>query len=107
MCYAVCSLTCYIVSMPSQHPDPSFHLLRVRVRKGVFERLQEVALEDRCVTGEYTTVSDLVRSAILDWLNTHDAENAMGSFRQPERAFRASGLSLDADLIEPLLDEEE
>lgn len=93
--------------MPSHHPDPSFHLLRVRVRKGVFERLQEVALEDRNATGEYTTVSDLVRSAILDWLHAHDAQHGFMSLGGPEKVFRSSGLALDAELIEPLLELEE
>ena len=59
--------------MPSSGLDANYHLLRVRVKKHVFYRLQELAMEETHATGEYTTVSDLVRSAIYDWLQTHDA----------------------------------
>jgi len=88
--------------MPSQNPDPSFHLLRVRVRKGVFARLQEVAQEETSITGEYTTVSDIVRSAIFDWLTAHDADVAVerNVFRP---GFAPSGVAmpaLDAELDE-------
>ena len=81
--------------MPSPTPDPSFHLLRVRVRKGVFARLQEVAQEETLATGEYTTVSDIVRSAIFDWLTAHDANAAYDAnvFRE---GFRPSGAALPA-----------
>jgi hypothetical protein len=88
--------------MPSQNPDPSFHLLRVRVRKGVFARLQEVAQEETSLTGEYTTVSDIVRSAIFDWLTTHDAD-AMIERNVFRPGFTPSGVAmpaLDADLEE-------
>lgn len=92
---SVCYLTCYMESMPSPTPDPSFHLLRVRVRKGVFSRLQEVAQEETLTTGEYTTVSDIVRSAIFDWLTSHDATVAyeVNAFRD---AFRPSGNAIPA-----------
>ena len=94
-CYGMCYLTCYMQSMPSPTPDPSFHLLRVRVRKGVFGRLQEVAQEETLATGEYTTVSDIVRSAIFDWLTAHDASVADegNAFRD---SFRPSGAALPA-----------
>lgn len=91
----MCSPTCYMQSMPSPAPDPSFHLLRVRVRKGVFARLQEVAQEETLATGEYTTVSDIVRSAIFDWLTAHDATVAFegNAFRE---GFRPSGAAIPA-----------
>lgn len=64
-------------AMPSATPDPAYHLLRVRVRKGIFARLQQIAETETAETDEYTTVSDIVRSAILDWMSGHDAEEAM------------------------------
>lgn len=107
----MCSPTCYMQSMPSQNPDPSFHLLRVRVRKGVFARLQEVAQEETHLTGEYTTVSDIVRSAIFDWLTAHDADAVMerGVYRT---GFTPSGvampaLDVDLDDVDPFLDDED
>lgn len=46
-------------------------------------------------TGEYTTVSDIVRSAIFDWLTAHDATVAyeVNAFRD---SFRPSGVALPA-----------
>jgi Arc/MetJ-type ribon-helix-helix transcriptional regulator len=80
--------------MPSPNPDPAYHLLRVRVRKGIFARLQDVAVEETEVTGEYTTVSDIVRSAILDWLATHDAEIAFAAGLTHRTGFIPSGAAL-------------
>jgi hypothetical protein len=90
--------------MPSSSPDPAYHLLRVRVRKGVFVRLQEVAAEETELTGEYTTVSDIVRSAIFDWLSAHDADVsfAAGAAR---RAFIPSGAAIPA--LDMFIDPEE
>lgn len=89
--------------MPSSGLDVNYHLLRVRVKKHVFYRLQNLALEDRHSTGEYTTVSDLVRSAIIDWLHVHDAARRLETFGGPNKAFRPSGLAIPSELIEPLL----
>lgn len=91
-------------AMPSSSPDPAYHLLRVRVRKGVFVRLQEVAAEETELTGEYTTVSDIVRSAIFDWLSAHDADVsfAAGAAR---RAFIPSGAAIPA--LDMFIDPEE
>jgi hypothetical protein len=53
---------------------PTHHLMRVRVRTRIFFRLRSIA-EDECKrTGNYVSVSDLVRSAILAFLRKHDAE---------------------------------
>jgi Arc/MetJ-type ribon-helix-helix transcriptional regulator len=89
--------------MPSSGLDVNYHLLRVRVKKHVFYRLQELAMEETHTTGEYTTVSDLVRSAIYDWLNVHDAARRLESLGGPSKVFRPSGLSIPSALIEPLL----
>lgn len=90
--------------MPSSGLDVNYHLLRVRVKKHVFYRLQNLAMEDRHATGEYTTVSDLVRSAIIDWLHIHDATRRLESFGG---VFKPSGMALPSELIEPLLDGED
>ena len=78
--------------MPSSSPDPSYHLFRVRVRKGIFVRLQEVAAQETQLTGEYTTVSEIVRSAILDWIAGHEAGGAYAS----RMSFQPSGAALPA-----------
>jgi Arc/MetJ-type ribon-helix-helix transcriptional regulator len=89
--------------MPSSGLDANYHLLRVRVKKHVFYRLQELAMEETHATGEYTTVSDLVRSAIYDWLQTHDAARRLENFGNASKVFRPSGLAVPPELIEPLL----
>ena len=90
--------------MPSSSPDPSYHLLRVRVRKGIFVRLQEVAAQETQLTGEYTTVSDIVRSAILDWLAANDADIAF-SHPGARPTFVPSGAAIPA--LDMLLGEED
>lgn len=65
--------------MPSKSPDSSFHLLRVRVKKQHFYELQAAAMEETHLTGEYTTVSDLVRSAIMDWLHINASAKRLAS----------------------------
>lgn len=87
--------------MPSATPDPAYHLLRVRVRKGIFARLQQIAEDETAETDEYTTVSDIVRSAILDWISAHDAEEAMARHAR----FLPSGIALPP--IEFIVDNDE
>lgn len=87
--------------MPSATPDPAYHLLRVRVRKGIFARLQQIAEDETAETDEYTTVSDIVRSAILDWISAHDAEEAMARTGR----FMPSGIALPP--IEFIVDNDE
>ena len=49
------------------------HLLRVRIRRTIFERLQEAAGAESAKTGEHVTVSDLVRAACYNYLLIHDS----------------------------------
>ena len=49
------------------------HLLRVRIRRSIFEKLQETALEESQRTGDHVTVSDLVRASCYNYLLIHDA----------------------------------
>lgn len=44
------------------------HLMRVRVRTSTFKELQEIAEKESMASGEYTSVSDLVRIAISNWI---------------------------------------
>lgn len=54
-------------------PLVGHHLMRVRIRKTIFRRLQDVAEEEAERTGEHVTVSDLVRAACYNYLMTHEA----------------------------------
>jgi hypothetical protein len=49
------------------------HLMRVRIRKKIFEKLQEVAEEESVRTEEHVTVSDLVRAACYNYLLIHES----------------------------------
>lgn len=53
------------------------HLMRVRVRTSVFLRLQEIATQETKRTRNHTTVSDLVRSALFDYINVYAATSKL------------------------------
>lgn len=71
------------------------HLMRVRIRKKIFRRLQEVAEEESERTGEHVTVSDLVRAACYNFLLIHE------SVRRLENA--PPELEIELDLEEGVL----
>jgi|GEM_PF-6102597 len=62
------------------------HLMRVRVHKALFARLQHIATEETSGRGEYTSVSDLVRAAIRSWIQTYETTQRLQSLRQKETA---------------------
>jgi hypothetical protein len=49
------------------------HLMRVRIRKAVFTKLEELAEEESVRTDENVTVSDLVRAAVWHYLTLHES----------------------------------
>lgn len=54
-------------------PLVGHHLMRVRIRKQIFHKMQEVAEEESIRTGEHVTVSDLVRVACYNYLLIHES----------------------------------
>lgn len=52
--------------------QPTHHLMRVRVRSRVFSRLREIAENETTRTGDHTSVSDLVRAALSDYINVYE-----------------------------------
>lgn len=52
--------------------DTLHHLLRVRMRTTRFERLKEIA-ENESQGGSYVSVSDIVRIAIDNWLQSYES----------------------------------
>jgi hypothetical protein len=48
--------------------NPNHHLMRVRIRKAIFNKLQDLATEETRRTGQNVTVSDLVRAACYNYL---------------------------------------
>ncbi len=55
------------------------HLMRVRVRTRIFHRLREIAEIESERTGEHTSVSDLVRSALADYINVYDTADRLSA----------------------------
>ena len=55
------------------------HLMRVRIRKTIFKRLQEVARLESDRVGEHVTVSDLVRVACYNFLVIQESLQEMES----------------------------
>jgi hypothetical protein len=53
--------------------------MRVRVRTKVFERLQEIAAAESSRSGDHTSVSDLVRAALADYINVYDSTSKLAS----------------------------
>jgi hypothetical protein len=52
---------------------PTHHLMRVRVRVRIFDRLRDIAQEESKMTGDHTSVSDLVRAALSDWIRVYES----------------------------------
>ena len=53
------------------------HLLRVRIRKVIFQHLKEAAEVESERTGLHITVSDLVRQACVNYLLLHQAQQRL------------------------------
>lgn len=64
--------------------DATHHLFRVRLRKSVFLNLQEIAKAETDRTHDYTSVSDIARVAISDWVNSYMANVRLGAMSPPD-----------------------
>lgn len=53
--------------------------MRVRVRTKTFERLQEIASIESKRQAEHTSVSDLVRAALADYIHVYDSTSKLAS----------------------------
>lgn len=68
---------------------PTHHLMRVRVRTRIFGRLREIAKRETERTGEHTSISDLVRAALSDWIRVYDSTHVLRALQDsgdPKRA---------------------
>ena len=65
------------MSNEENEPSSTHHLMRVRVRTRIFNRLREIAEIETDKTGEHTSVSDLVRSALSDYIAVYDATDKL------------------------------
>ena len=68
----VCYRTCY-AGVEMGKSLVGHHLMRVRIRKSIFTKLQEVAEEESERSGDHVTVSDLVRAACYNFLLIHES----------------------------------
>ena len=63
------------------------HLMRTRIHKSLFTQLRGIAGKETLRTGEYTSVSDLVRSAIRSWIQTYEATEKLRSLQKNPKRF--------------------
>ena len=63
------------------------HLMRTRVHKALFLHLREIASKETSRTGDYTSVSDLVRSALRNWIQTYEATDRLRSLQKNPKKF--------------------
>ena len=54
-------------------PLVGHHLMRVRISKTIFDKLQDIAEEETERSGDHVTVSDLVRAACYNYLLIHES----------------------------------
>lgn len=68
----------------------SYHMLRVRLKKGIFHALGEAAAAETAASGVSTCISDIVRSALMDWMRDHYPGISLST---SSRSFIPSGLA--------------
>lgn len=78
-------------------PLVGHHLLRVRIRKNIFARLQDIAKAESERTNDYVTVSDLVRQACMTQINMYEQLSKL-SHLPPPRADAHSDDVFSGDL---------
>lgn len=72
----------------------AYHLLRVRLKEGIFQALCQAADAETESSGVRTCVSDIVRSALMDWMHAHyPSVSLSGTRRGGKPAFIPSGLA--------------
>jgi hypothetical protein len=47
--------------------------MRVRVRTRIFDQLRDIAQKESTLTGDHTSISDLVRAALSDWIRVYES----------------------------------
>jgi len=84
-----CYVECYKRGCLSK-PEPrmsdtltntTHHLMRVRVRTQTFDRLAEIAEAETRRSGDHTTVSDLVRAALTDYISVYDSTSKLAALQ--------------------------
>ena len=60
-------------------------LLRVRMKTSRFQKLQKIAETETEQSGNYISVSDIVRIAIENWLQTYEAQQRVKSAFEDKR----------------------
>ena len=84
-----CYVECYNLPRPP-HPESimsdtltntTHHLIRVRVRTQTFDRLAEIAEAETRRSGDHTTVSDLVRAALTDYISVYDSTSKLAALQ--------------------------
>ncbi len=63
---------------------PTHHLMRVRVRTRIFDRLRIIAATESQLTGDHTSISDLVRAALSDWIRVYESTEVLYQLQKAE-----------------------
>ena len=64
--------------------SPTHHLMRVRVRTRIFDRLRVIAAAESQLTGDHTSISDLVRAALSDWIRVYESTEVLYQLQRAE-----------------------
>jgi len=70
------------MDVPVGPKPPTHHLMRVRVRTRIFDRLRDIAHDESRFTGDHTSVSDLVRAALSDWIRVYESTECLYELQQ-------------------------
>ena len=63
---------------------PTHHQMRVRVRTRIFNQLREIAQKESKLTGDQTSISDLVRAALSDWIRVYESTEVLYQLQRSE-----------------------
>lgn len=63
---------------------PTHHLMRVRVRTRIFDRLRVIAATESKITGDHTSISDLVRAALSDWIRVYESTEILYQLQESQ-----------------------
>tara|TARA_B100001778_G_C18483671_1_gene581565 strand:+ start:652 stop:852 length:201 start_codon:yes stop_codon:yes gene_type:complete len=58
--------------------------MRVRVRTRIFNQLREIAQKESKLTGDHTSISDLVRAALSDWIRVYESTEVLYQLQRSE-----------------------
>jgi hypothetical protein len=80
--YTCCVLHLVLQIGECMKSTSNHHLVRVRMNKKLFEHLRQIAQTETEITGEFVSVSDIIRSACLIWKQTYETTKRIKEKRE-------------------------